>query len=149
MEHARLSWMSASPTVLNQLDSTQQKALRISRVNQATACTELAIPSLQHRREVAAVTVLYKMHTSHCPRDLQELLPCPYTSGRTTRASSSVPNHALAMLHAKTSTLDRTFLHSAIRIWNVLPGTVVGKIKCQRVHSFKQRVKKHMMSLVR
>ena len=103
--------------------------------------------SLQHRREVAAVTVLYKMHTSHCPRDLQELLPCPYTSGRTTRASSSMPNHALAMPHAKTSTLDRTFLHSAIRIWNALPDTVVGKIKSDSVQSFKQRVNKHMMSL--
>ena len=148
MEHACLSWMSALPTVLNQLDSIQQKALRIIGVNQATACTELAIPRLKHRREVAAVTVLYKMHSSHCPRDLQELLPCPYTSGRTTRASSSMPNHALAMPHAKTSTLDRTFLHSAIRIWNALPDTVLGKIKIHSVQSFKQRINKHMMSLV-
>ena len=148
MEHACLSWMSASPTVLNQLDSIQQKALRIIGVNQATACTKLAIPSLQHRREVAAVTVLCKMHTSHCPRDLQELLPCPYTSFRTTCASSYMPNHALAMPQAKTSTLDRTFLHSAIRIWNALPDTVVGKIKSYSVQSFKQRVNKHMMSLV-
>ena len=128
MEHACLSWMSTSPTVLNQLDSIHQKALRIIGVNQATACTELAIPSLQHRSEVAAVTVVYKMHNSHYPRDLQELLPCPYTSGRTTRASSSMPNHALAMPHAKTSSLDRTFLHSAIMIWNALPDTVVGRI---------------------
>ena len=45
-EHACLSWMSASPTVLNQLDSIQQKARRIIGVNQATACTELATPSL-------------------------------------------------------------------------------------------------------
>ena len=147
MEHACLSWISASPTVLNQLDSIQQKALRITGVNQATTCTELAIPSLQHRREVAAVTVHYKMHGSHCPRDLQELLSCPYTSGRTTRASPSMPNHALAMPHAKTSTLDRTFLHSAVRIWNALPDTVVGEIKSDSVQSFRQRVNKHMMSL--
>ena len=100
MELACLSWISASPRFLNQLDSIQQKALRIIGVNQATACTELAIPSLQHKIGVAAVTVLFKMHTSHCPRDLLELLPCPYTSGRTTRASSSMPNHALAMPHA-------------------------------------------------
>ena len=145
MEYACLSWMSASPTVLNQLDSIQQKALRIIGVDQVTACRELAITSLQHRREVAAVTVLYKMHTSHCPRDLQALLPNPYTSRRTTRASSSMPDHAVAMPHAKTSTLDRTFLHSAIRIWNTLPDTVVGKIKSDSVQSFKQRVNKHML----
>ena len=133
--------MSASPTVLNQLDSIQQKALRIIGVDQVTASNT----SLQHRREVAAVTVLYKMHTSHCPRDLQALLPNPYTSRRTTRASSSMPDHAVAMPHAKTSTLDRTFLHSAIRIWNTLPDTVVGKIKSDSVQSFKQRVNKHML----
>ena len=105
------------------------------------------IRSLQHRREVAAVTVLFKMHTSHCPRDLQELLPCPYKSGRTTRVSSLMPDHALARPHVKTSTLDRTFLHSAVRIWNALPDTVVEKIKSDSVQSFKQRVNKHMMSL--
>ena len=62
-----------------------------------------------------------------------------------TRASSSMPDHAVAMPHAKTSTLDRTFLHSAIRIWNTLPDTVVGKIKSDSVQSFKQRVNKHML----
>ena len=46
MEHACLSWMSASPTVLNQLDSIHQKALQFIGLNQATACTELATPSL-------------------------------------------------------------------------------------------------------
>ena len=56
-----------------------------------------------------------------------------------------MPDHAVAMPHAKTSTLDRTFLHSAIRIWNTLPDTVVGKIKSDSVQSFKQRVNKHML----
>ena len=37
VEYASLSWMIASPTVLNQLDSIQQKALRIIGVDQATA----------------------------------------------------------------------------------------------------------------
>ena len=85
------------------------------------------------------------MHTSHCPRDLQELLR---NHANIHLAEQLVPNHALAMPHAITSTLDRTFLHSAIRIWNALPDTVVGKIKSDSVQSFKQRVNKHMMSLV-
>ena len=59
--------------------------------------------------------------------------------------NSRLPDHAVAMPHAKTSTLDRTFLHSAIRIWNTLPDTVVGKIKSDSVQSFKQRVNKHML----
>ncbi|XP_077980214.1 uncharacterized protein LOC144435497 [Glandiceps talaboti] len=145
MEYACLSWMSASPTVLSQLDSIQQKALRIIGVDKVTACKELAITSLQHRREVAAATVLYKMHTSHCPRDLQAMLPNMYTTRRTTRASTSMPDHALTMPTAKTSTLDRSFLHSAIRMWNNLPDVVVGKINSDGIQSFKCRVHKHLI----
>ena len=131
--------MSASPTVLAQLDSIQRKALRIIGVDQ------VSITSLQHRREVAAATVLYKMHTSRCPTDLKALLPTPYTSRRTTRASTSMPDHALTMPTARTSTLDRTFLHSATRLWNNLPDTVVGWIESDNVQSFKQRLNKYLM----
>ena len=34
-----------------------------------------------------------------------------------------MPDHALSIPNAKTYTLDRSFLHSAIRIWNNLPET--------------------------
>ena len=83
------------------------------------------------------------VHSMHFPFYilLMALLPSPYT----TRASSSMPDHAVAMPHAKTSTLDRTFHHSVIRIWNALPDTVVGKIKSDSVQSFKQRVNKYML----
>ena len=129
-EYACLSWMSASPTVLNQLDSIQQKALRIIGVDQVTACRELAITSLHFRREVAAVSVHYKMHTSHCPRDLQAVLPNPvHIPQNNSMPAHAMPDHAVATPPAKTSTLDRTFLHSAIRIWNSLPDTVVGQNK--------------------
>ena len=145
MEYACLSWMGASPAVLNQLDSVQQGALRVVGVDRVAACGELAITGLQHGRGVAAVAVLYGMHTGRCPGDLQALLPNPYTSRRTTRAGSSMPGHAVAVPHAGTSTLDGAFLHSAIGIWNTLPDTVVGKIKSDSVQSFKQRVDKHVL----
>ncbi|KAJ8364402.1 hypothetical protein SKAU_G00132340 [Synaphobranchus kaupii] len=63
VEYASLSWMSAPPTQLGLLDNIQKAALKIIGVDQDTACSQLAIPSLHHRRQVAAATVLYKMHT--------------------------------------------------------------------------------------
>ena len=143
MEHACLSWISASPTVLNQLDSIQQKALQIIGVNQAAACTELAIPGLQHRREVAAVTALYKMHTSHCPRDLQELLPCSYNP-----AEQLVPAHPCPSMPWPCLMLKRQHWTEPSFILRLGYGTTSltrwwKKIKSDSGHSFKQRVDKH------
>lgn len=54
MEYASLSWMSAPPTHLCLLDNIQKKALKIIGVDQDTALSQLTIPSLHHRRQVAA-----------------------------------------------------------------------------------------------
>ena len=98
MEYACLSWMNASDSVLAQLDSIQRKALRIIGVDEAEAARNLAITSLHHRRQVAATTVLYKMHTRHSPADLRVFLPSLYERRRCTRSSTSMPTHVLPCL---------------------------------------------------
>ncbi|KAI8514470.1 hypothetical protein Bbelb_070610 [Branchiostoma belcheri] len=84
--------MGASATSLKILDSIQKKALRIIGVNEHDARTELSIPSLLHRRQVAAVSLIYKMHMSTCPPDLKKMLPQPYTSDAQLAAVSPPEN---------------------------------------------------------
>ena len=115
MEYASFSWINASATHLNQLDSIQRKALQIIGIDEASACKQLTIPSLSHRRHVAAATVMYKMHTDNCPVELQSLLPPPYERRRVTRSSLSMPLHALSLPTARISTLDRSFIPTAVR----------------------------------
>ena len=72
MEYACLCWTSASSTTLSQLENIQRKALKIIGVNEATARTQLSIPSLTHRREVAAVTdILQNVHKALPDRPVQ------------------------------------------------------------------------------
>ena len=133
-------------TVLNQLDSFQQKSLRITGVDHVTACRGLVISRLRHRREVVADTVVYKMHNSHCPIDLYGYVtkcvhvykPRGTTTflGITTGASTFMRNHALAIPTSRTSTLDRSFLHTATLIWNKLPDAILWEIKSNDVQSF-------------
>ena len=52
------------------LDNIQKKALKVIGVDEATAHQDLSIPSLTYRRQVAAASVLYKMHAKLCPKDL-------------------------------------------------------------------------------
>ena len=148
MEYASLSWMSASPTTLGLLDSIQRKALRVIGVDEEEARSKLNITTLHQRRQVAAATVLYKMHTNICPIDLQALLPQPYTVRRVTRTSLSMPCHALAVPVSRTISTGRTFIHAAVHVWNSLPDDVVGNITENGVASFKSRVHQHLMSLI-
>ena len=147
MEYASLSWMNASPTHLSQLDNIQKKALKIIGVDEATALSRLNISSLLHRRQVAAVTVLFKMQTSHCPEDLSALLPPPYIRRRATRSSVSMPDHALSLPVARTRCLDRSFIHTAVPLWNSLPDTVVGNITTAGIQSFKCRAHKYLLTI--
>ena len=148
MEYASLSWMSASSTTLGLLDLIQRKALRIIGTSEVEARTKLNITSLHQRRQVAAATVLYKMHTSLCPPDLKALLPQPYVVRRATRSSVSMPCHALTIPSSRTVSSGRTFIHAAVQVWNSLPDEVVGDIHDIGIQSFKSRVYKHLISLV-
>ena len=72
MEYACLCWISASSTTLSQLDNIQRKTLKIIGVNEATACTQLSIPSLTHRREVAGSnSILQNVHKALPYRPVQ------------------------------------------------------------------------------
>ena len=146
MEYACLCWTSASSTTLSQLDNIQRKALKIIGVNEATARTQLSIPSLTHRREVAAVTVFYKVYTRHCPIDLYMLRPPPLKRKRVTRSSTSMPDHALTVPDARTNSLDRSFVHSTVRIWNSLPDAVVGDLSVTGLNSFKGRAHEFLLN---
>ena len=148
MEYVSLSLMSASPTTLGLLDSIQKKALRVIGVDVDEARIELNISSLHQRRQVAAVAVLYKMHTSKCPIDLRALLPQPFVVRRATRSSLSMPCHALAVPVSRTVSTGRTFIHTAVHVWNSLPDNVVGDITENGVEPFKSRVHEHLLSSV-
>ena len=142
MEYASLAWTCAAPTSLAALDNIQRKALDIIGNPQVTH----AIPSLHHRRQVAAVTTLYKMQTDRCPSDLKALLPSPHVSHRLTRASVTMPDHALSLPSARTSRLDRSFLHSAVRTWNGFPADTVGPISTKGIQAFKCRAHRYLLT---
>ncbi|PIK50568.1 reverse transcriptase [Apostichopus japonicus] len=146
MEYASLSWMSASPTTLGLLDSIQKKALRIIGTSEEKARTELNISSLHQRRQVAAATVLYKMHTNSCPPDLKAMLPKPFVARRATRSSLSMPGHAFTVPVSRTVSTCRTFFYSTVQVWNSLPDSVVGDISDNGAQSFKCRVHQYLTS---
>ena len=122
-----------------------QKAFKIIGVDESTA-QDLSIPSLTHRRQVAADCVLYKMHPQQYPKDLNGMLPPPLERRRVTRASISTPDHAVPLPTANTHQFDRSFIHTASRIWNSLPDHVVGTPSCIGLYSFKRRAHRFLLT---
>ena len=73
---------------------------------------------------------------SHC-------FAATYERQRATRSSTSMP----ALAHSTPNTLERSFLHTAIRIWNTLTETIVGEISTDRVQTFNSHVHEYPLSL--
>ena len=88
---------------------------------------------------------LKEMQTSLCLADLRDMLPPPYKVKRATRSSLSMPSHALEEPTSRTHSTGRSFLHTAVSIWNSLPEDIVGLIGDRGAQSFKMRVHKHLL----
>ena len=149
MEVASLAWMGAAPSHLSKLDSVQSRAIKIIGVDKETAAQELNIYPLQHRRDVAASTLMYKMHTPSCPDKLKELRPPERSRRRNTRLNSVLHQHAVETRRTRTLSFDRTFTVSGASLWNELPTSVVGIIDdsdpndTKKIQDFKSRVNKY------
>ena len=151
MEYAPLCWINASPSILGVLDNIQKRALEVIGVDEATAHQALSIPSLTHRHQVAAASVLYKMHFAKlCPKDFNEMLPLPLETKRVTIGPvySSTPDHAVSIPAARTHQLDRSFIHTASTVWNSLPDHVVGTISYMGLKSCKNRVHRFLFNFI-
>jgi len=127
MEYCSLAWMGAAPTQLRRLDRIQGRALRMI----GDGCW---LESLQHRRNVAACTFLYKLLTLPDDSPLKTMLPPPPLR----RPASTQPtrsSHRQQQLHhlQLATTLQRTDRDSLARsfpayivpIWNQLPASLL------------------------
>ena len=57
-----------------------------------------------------------------------EMLPLPLERRHVNMASTSTPDHAVSIPVAKTHHLDRSFIHTASKVWNSLPDHAAGTI---------------------
>ncbi|KAI8489530.1 hypothetical protein Bbelb_326970, partial [Branchiostoma belcheri] len=73
----------------------------------------------------------------------------PYTIRRTIRSSLSTGKHALTVPVSRIQATGRTFIHTAVDIWNNLPDNVVGRITDNNLQLLKTRVRRHLLSTTR
>ena len=118
MEYSCLVWMGASDTSLRQLDRVQRRALHL--IGAGTY-----LPRLSHRRAVASLCYIYKLHYLANSHPLAAMLPpAGATHTRPTRQSATERHHyqLLSTNPAHTSLRHlRGFPYSSLARWNSLP----------------------------
>ena len=114
MEFAPLTWGGAAPTHLELLNKLQRRAERL--IYGETENSNL--PSLQHRRDVAGMTVLYKIQVL----DVEHLRPLRQPSRpapRATRAAAAdTTRRALHEQSCNTLHHQMQFVSKYTKLWN-------------------------------
>ena len=90
IEYAPLVWMSASAMYLKKLDDVQRRAVHIIKA----IPQDFNIDPLPHRRTVAGLGLMYRLHTE-VPALLKTMLPPSWIPSRFTRASAFFGSYAV------------------------------------------------------
>ena len=80
MEYCCHVWAGAPSCYLDLLDKLQKRICRIVGPSLAASLEPLA-----HRRNVASLSLFYRYYFGRCSSELAELVPLPYSQGRSTR----------------------------------------------------------------
>ena len=136
-------WMGASDTSLRQLDRVQRRALHL--IGPGTY-----LPRLSHRRAVASLCYIYKLHYLANSHPLAAMLPpAGDTDTRPTRQSATEQHHyqLLSTNPAHTSLRHlRGFPYSSLATWNSLPPTLLQHPPDRdRAQTFKVNVHRHIL----
>ena len=136
MEYCCHVWAGAPSCYLDLVDKLQKRICRIVGPSLAASLEPLA-----HRRNVASLSLFYRYYFGRCSSELAQLVPLPFSRGRSTRYSDR--------LHDFSVTIPRCFSNSffprTAKLWNSLP------IECfpltYDLSGFRSRINRHLLTV--
>ena len=100
------------------LDLLEKLQKRISRTVRPLFAASLE--SLAHRQSVASLSVFFRYYFGRCSSELAELVPRPYSRGRSTCYSDKLHDSVTVARCYKAAYVNRFFSRMS-RLWNSLP----------------------------
>ncbi|KAK3096098.1 hypothetical protein FSP39_023212 [Pinctada imbricata] len=124
LEYAASVWNPSKKDSINKLEAVQRRAARFAtgdyqRTSSVTSMLQqLQWQTLQHRRNIAQVTMMYRI-----AHDLVDIPAAQFLHP----TSLSTRGHSQRFLvpHTRTTVYRTSFFPTAIRLWNQLPGYIV------------------------
>ena len=130
-------WAGAPSCYLELLDKLQKRICRAVGPSLAASLKPLA-----HRRNVASLSLFYRYYFGRCSSELAQLVPLPFSRGRSTRYSDRLHVFSVTILRCYKDVYVNSFLPHTARLWNSLP------IECfpltYDLSGFKSRINRYL-----
>lgn len=139
VEYCSHLWDGSAKYLLDALDRLQRRAERI--IGNAEVANTLE--SLQLRRDVASLSVFYRLYHGECSEELFDLIPPSPFLHRSTRAAHRNHRYTVSNIPSRTKKFGDSFLCRTTKRWNSLPAYVFPP--SYDMGSFKRGVKKHLV----
>ena len=140
MEYCCHVWAGAPSCYLELLDKLQKQLWRTVGASLAASLEPLA-----HRRNVASLSLFYRYYLGRCSSELAQLVPPPYSRGKSTRYSDRLHDFSVTIPRCYKDVHVNSFFPCTARLWNSL------HIECFPLtydqSGFKSRINRHLLIL--
>ena len=140
MEYCCHVWAGSPSSYLELLDKLQKRICRTIGPSLAASFEPLA-----HRRNVASLSLFYRYCFGRCSSELAQLLPIPFSRGRSTRYSDRLHDFSVTIPRCYKDVYVNSFFPRTARLWNSLP------IECfpltYNLNDFKSRISRHLLTV--
>ena len=139
MEYCCHVWASAPSCYLELLDKLKKRICRI-----VGPSLPGSLESLAHRRNVARLSLFYRYYFGRCSSELGQLVPLPFSRGRSTRYSDRLHDFFVTIPRCYKDVYINSFFPGTAKLWNSLP------IECftltNNLSGFKSRINRHLLT---
>ena len=140
MEYCCHVWAGAPSCYLELLDKLQKRICRTVGPSLAASLEPLA-----HRQNVASLSLFYRYYFGRCSSELAQLVPLPYSRGRSTRYSDRLHDFSVTIRRCYKNVYANSFFPRTARLWNSLP------IECfpltYDLSGFKSRINRYLLTV--
>ena len=140
MEYCCHVWAGAPSCYLELLDKLQKRICKTIDPSLAASLEPLA-----HRRNVTRLSLFYRYYLGRCSSEPAELVPLPYSRGRSARYSDRLHNFSATIPRCYKDVYVNSFFPCAARLWNSLP------IECfpltYDLSGFKSRINRYLLTV--
>ena len=109
-------WAGGPSCYLDMLDKLQKRICRIVGPSLSTSLEPLA-----HHRNVPSLSLFYRYYFGRCSSELAQLVPLPFSRGRSTRYSERLHDFSVTIPRCYKDVYLNSFFPRNGRLWNSLP----------------------------
>ena len=104
-----------------------------------------SLESLTCHQNVASLSLFYRYYFSRCSSELSELLPLPFSRGRSTHYSGRLHDFSVTIPRCYKDVYVNSFFPRTARLWNSLP--IEYFPLTYDLNGFKSRINKHLLTV--